>query len=494
MNLRSSHPVCVPAYLMIHGLFLLFLAPLVGWYVWALLVAAAVGAHAAADWLRERTSPKVVRTIGVIYTAAITLPILAAWFFVSFHSPIMWAAIALATGWVALLLWLKLDTVAAFVASVLLSLAILFPALAREGYEALLSASLIAAAGATVLLTTAFAGCLRKLGAVFFTLLLALFCTMAINDVFFFGMDRSPAEGRPKPGVAAILSWRASPSGFAKAFGTDLRFLELDPFGMLLVGSGRGVFAFNPREVRPLPVGPASDNAAVDYQRHRVYVATRDGRLSLLADEGLGLAGSVPLPRGALVARVAPEGVYALDEWRHVGLYNADTLALQKTWPSAPVSDLLPDGQGGFYLSTLTGRLEHHRPGSEIRTATLRRCGLFHLLALDEEGHRLFVSNMAGRRLQVFDATDLRLLKEVEVDRGCRNLLWEARKNMLLYGSYFDGDLVALNGTTLTEIGRVHLGRRLRTISSDGHGQALVASGGGLFVVDLAVAFGPGAR
>jgi hypothetical protein len=493
-ELRSQHPLCIPTYLMVHGLFLLFLEPAVGWIVWGLLVLAATAVHAASDWLREKLGVRMIRALAAVYAVVVGLPAVGHWLFVPFHSPILWIAITLAVGWLAWLLWRKWNIVAAIMTAALLAPAVLLPAMASGGTAALPVMGAVAAIGVVILLTAAFAGGVRKLGAIYWLLFALLFCSMAANDVFYHGMDQSAEEGAAKPGVTTILLWKTPPSPYLDTFGTDLRFLAREPYGRLLIGSAKGVFLVSPKEIRPLPVGPAGDNVAVGEQQRRVYAPTRDGRLSLLAGEGLGLAHSVPLPHGALVARFAPEGVYALDEWRHVGRYDPDTLAQQKTWPTMPVSDLAPDNLGGFFLTTLTGRLEHHRFGMDTQTAALPMLGVFHLLALDQDGRRLFVSNMGLRRLQVFDAHDLHLLKEVEVDRGCRNLWWDAQKSMLLYGSYFVGDLVALDGETLREIGRLHLGRRMRTLLPDGPGRVLVASGGGLFAVELAAAFGAGSQ
>jgi hypothetical protein len=188
------------------------------------------------------------------------------------------------------------------------------------------------------------------------------------------------------------------------------------------------------------------------------------------------------------VTRWAPEGVYALDEWRWVGLYDPATLELLKHWDVGPVSDLLPDETGGFFLTTLSGRLEHHRADGTTQTAPLHRLGLFHLMALDAAGGRLFVGNMAATRLQVFDARTLAMQREVEVGRGARSLLWRGAFGTLLVGEYFSGWLVAYD-SDLKEIGRVYAGRRLRSIQPLRSDSVLTASAAGALAINLPTVF-----
>ncbi len=479
--------------LMVHGLLLLFLAPLVGWGWWAVLLLAVTAAQLLADRLPER-GERVWRALRIAYLVLVGVPVAGHLIFALFHNPLAVIGIALLTGWLVGFLWARLDALAGFMAGVALALAVFIPAVSREGYALLPTMTVVATVGVALLYFMVFGGWLRQVGTTLFVLFFSLFCLMAVNDVFYHGRDTSAQADAHKPGITPILYWLTPPNPVITVLGTDLRFMARGYEKEYLIGSARGVYAATEKELRALPVGPAGDNVAVDAVNRRLYVPTRDGRLSLFASDGVGLATSAPLPHGALTAQLAPEGVYAIDEWRFLGVYDPANLTLLRERRVGPVSDVLPDGRGGYFLTTLTGRLEHHRLGLATQTAALRRGGLFHLLAYDPDGTRLFVSNMASTRLQVFSTIDLSLQREIIVDRGCRNVYWEASRNMLIYGSYFVGDLVALDGTDFHEIGRLHLGRRMRTIMPDGPGKVMVASGGGLFVVDLAAAFGSGPR
>jgi YVTN family beta-propeller protein len=110
-------------------------------------------------------------------------------------------------------------------------------------------------------------------------------------------------------------------------------------------------------------------------------------------------------------------------------------------------------------------------------------------LALDAAGTRLFVSNMASTRLTVVNAADLSEIRTVDVGRGARNLLWDEATHTLVIGLYFDGDLLVLGGDDLREVGRLHVGRRIRSLAPYGPGSIIVTSAGGAFVVRLDEAF-----
>lgn len=484
---RWLNYLLAPTLLLMHGLLLLFVAPAAGWLIFGFVVLAIALLHLFSAQIQAYLGPPSWRLLAAIYLIAVGLVTTVSWLFVAFHHPGTWLAIGLATALLAYLMFLGWDSLAGVFAVAILTVAVILPTLAKA--TSLLVMSLASAVGLSLILIVVFAGELRKLGRVTFLLFFALAASMGANDVFYHGVDLTGIKATQSAGVLPLIVWGRQPDKMLSLLGPDLRLLVKGPYDRLIIGSQKGLFVAGKKEIRPLPLGAAADNASTDYEYKRLFVATRDGKLSLLSGQKLELAAQTDLPHGALVTRVAANGVYVLDEWRWVGLYEPTRLELIRQWPSPPVSDLLPDGKGGFYLSTLTGRLEHHWANEEIHVAGLQKTGVFHLLALDEQGQRLFATNMAGRRLSVFDTESLKEIVRIKVDRGCRNVFWDEKTRTLLLGSYFKGDLVALRGEKLAEVGRLHVGRRVRSITAEVPGRVLVVSAGGMFVVDLAGVF-----
>lgn len=485
-GIESAHPLSLIAKVLIHGLLLLFLAPAVDWVVWFFIVLGVAALHGGGDVARRFLPLRVVRTTAIAYSVFVTLPVLASWMLILFYSPGLWLAIGLATAWLVWLLWLRLDSLAAMFGAALIAVAVLLPTQIKG--SSLLVMSLVGVSGLTIFLAAAFADRFRDLGRVLIALFVLLAMAMGANDVFYQAGAKVDITTSGRQGVLPIYQWDQAPPSLRNKLGTGLRFVEFDPFGRMIIGTQNGVFLASRKDMSLLPVGPAGDNAGVDEHERRVYLATRDGKLSLLEGAATALSKQIDLPHGALVTRVAPEGVYVLDEINWVGLYDKGTLTLKENWSRLlfPVCDLQPDGEGGFFLSSLTGRVEHHRAEGAVQRASVCRLGLFHLMALDQENKRLFVGNMAAKTISVFSTDDLSLINELATDRGVRNLHWDAETNTLLAGSYFRGEVIAYRGRTeLREIGRLPVGRRVRTIAPGDPGTALVASGGGLFALSL---------
>ncbi len=468
-----------------HGCLLLFWAPVLGWDVWFFAVLGVTAYDTGAPW--RRIPARAHRAAAMVYTFAVGLPLLLSNALLLFYAPVWWLGVALLTALFAALLWRGLAPLAGMLAAATIAGAVMSASFDR--YVSLAVMALVATLGVTAVLLMTFSPVVKRVSPWLLAGLFLFAPTFAANDWFYRGLDRIERATYEHPGLRALMSLREDGPGWRQRLGTDLRFAERGFGGKLLIGAGRGVTEVGTMHIRALPLGPAGDNLTVDARNGRVIVATRDGFLSSLNGNDMGVDVQVKLPHGALVTRRAPEGVYALDEWSHVGLYEPLTLRELKSWRITGVSDLLPDGEGGFFLSTLWGGVRRITTDGQTIRGRVQRIGIFHLLAYDRAGGRLFVGNMAGRRIDVLRANDLQRTGTIPVGRGIRNLLWDEQTNLLVAGDYFSGALIALDGETLHEVGRIALGRRLRTIAADGPGRVLAASAAGYFAVDLAAAF-----
>jgi len=471
--------------LLAHGCLLLCWAPLLGWDVWFFVVIGVTVSDAGGRW--RRIPARAQRMAAIAYAFLVGLPLLLSNALLLFYAPAWWLGIALLTAVFAALLRRDLAPLAGMLAAATIAGAAM--AASFDRFIPLSTMALVAALGVTIVLLPTFSPVVKRMSP---WLLIGLFLfasTFAANDWFYRGIDRIERATYEHAGLQALLSLREDGPGWRQRLGTDLRFVERGFDGKLLIGAGSGVTEVGTQQVRALPLGPAGDNITVDPANRRVIAATRDGFLSLLHGGDLGVITQVKLPHGALVTRLAPEGMYALDEWSHVGLYEPSSLRELKSWRIVGVSDLLPDGEGGFFLSTLWGGVRRYAADGRVVYGHAQRSGVFHLLAYDRVGGRLFVGNMAGRRIDILRASDLQTTGTIMVERGIRNLFWDEHTNLLIAGDYFSGALIALDGETWHEVGRIALGRRLRTIAADGPGRVLAASAAGYFAVDLAAAF-----
>lgn len=472
--------------LLVHGCLLLFWAPILDWDVWFFVVLGVAALDVGGPSL-PRVPNRVRRAAWILYFTLVGPPLILSYLLVAFYAPDWWLGITLLTalfGW-----WLLRDwtPTAGMLAAVTIAVAVLLPTMARGASLAVMS--VVAALGATIFLMVMFSPTVKRMRPLLIIGFFLFVPTFAANDWFYHGMHTTDPQLYKREGVRVMMSLRYDGAAWRRQLGTDLRFVERGLEGRLLVGTGRGVMEVDEQRVRSLPIGSAGDNVAVDKANRRVIAATRDGRVSLLTGSELGVSAQALLPHGALVTRLAPEGVYALDEWSHVGLYDPTTLQERKTWRITGVSDLLPDGEGGFFVSTLWGGVSRHFADGRIAQGTARRWGVFHLLAYDRAKGRLFVGNMAGRTIGVYRASDLQRVDSLVVGRGIRNLHWDDETNLLVAGNYFSGALIALDGETWREAGRLSLGRRLRAIAPDGPGRVLVTTAAGFYAVDLPAAF-----
>ena len=468
--------------LLVHGLLCLFIVPLAGWPAWAALTVGAAAAGVARPWRSTAPGRFARRGVLIAYFVAVSLPALLSWLLVAFFSFWLWLLIDLTF---LINFWLvrrDLTPIAGLIAATVLSALVFVATEARLSSDEVMA--LVTAAGLTLLLLTIYADRLSVIGKPLFLVFFLAAAAMGANDFFYHGTDIRLSRLKDRPGVETLLAWNRQTAAFVGLFGTDLRFAQRNGYGDLVVGGGRGVFLSRRFETYQLPVGPAGDNFVVDPETKEAYLPTRDGWIARLHSPEMALGEQQKLARGALVARWGGEGLYVADEWMQVRLFEPRRLLPVRDWHDGPISDLLADPAGGFFLSTLTGNL-HKYSGDSIRgRAELSLLGLFHLLAIDPETSRLFVGNMAGKKIQVFRADTLAPLGEAPVDRGIRNLYWDAGTRILWLGSYFRGELIALDGESLREIGRLFVGRRVRSIAPNGDGRILVLSAGGMVIVD----------
>lgn len=491
----------------VHGLLLSFLpgalrfftgpVAAVWWWIAASALAGVISAqHDRLGALLGKTAGRTLLGGYLVITGGYAF---LSWTVVWFHSRGIWLSISVLLVLVVYLLARRWDPLLGMPVAAILTTTIFSAAQACFSDYRVWTA--VAAGGLLFLLVTIFADRLASVGRLFFPAFLVLAVSFGANTAFYRGFDKGVSAIYGKPGVVSLIHlWEMYEVAAQKTFlGFGLRFVQRTDLGnkqRYLVGVDQGVFLVDPDEMnlfkrpRQLAVGPAADNVSPDDPHKRIFLATRDGILSRLDGSELAILHQAKLPRGALATRLAEEGVYAADEWNRIGLYDPNDLTLLKEWRSpGPISDLLPDGKGGFFLTTLTGRLRHYRADGEVIERSVLRRGIFHLLALDSAGGRLFVSNMASDKMQVFQADDCSPLQTVEVGRGARNLLWEQSLGVLVVGHYFSGDLTVLDGSDFHEIGRLNVGKRLRTISSYEPGAVLTASAGGLFAVKLSMVF-----
>ncbi|NLH51125.1 MAG: hypothetical protein GX444_21330 [Myxococcales bacterium] len=468
--------------LLVHGLLCLFVAPLAGWPVWAALTIGAAAVGVARSWRLNLPGRSVRRAVLAGYFIAVSVPALLSWVLVAFFSIGLWLVIGLACLAIFWLVCRDLTPIAGLIAATVLSALVFVATEARLSSDEVMA--LATAAGLTLLLLTIYADRLAVIGKPLFLVFFLAASAMGANDFFYHGTDIRLSRIGERPGVETILAWNRKAAAFVGRFGTDLRFAQRNGYGDLVVGGDRGVFLARPFETVQLPVGPAADNFAVDPETKDAYLPTRDGRIARLSSPEMDLGEQQKLARGALVARRGGEGIYVADEWTQVRLFEPQRLLAIRDWHDGPISDLLADPAGGFFLSTLTGKLRRYSGDSIRGQAELSPLGLFHLLAIDPATARLFVGNMAGKKIQVFRTDTLAPLGEVPVDRGIRNLYWDDSARVLWLGSYFRGDLIALDGESLREIGRLFVGRRIRSIAPNGDGRLLVLSAGGIVIVD----------
>lgn len=469
-----------------HGAVLAVWQPCLGWTAWLPTVFLVAVLWTIGDKLAVVVGEKTARLAVILYTAVAVVSVGLPWFFTWLHAAGLAVLIAFATAWLAWLLAVRQDGLAATTGAALLA-AVWLPAADASLVSLTWAAPLLALAFACVLVAL-FAGRADRLGRRFVGLFVFVGMTLGANAGFLHGIDLDVAHLRDREddGIIPVYIWDNRPQSLKDTIGAEVHYASPGPKGGMVFGSDNGVSSLEGREIRPLPLGAAADNFVIDPQRSRAYLGLRDGRVIMLHEAQLAIAAQTRLPHGAGVVRLGRDGVWATDRWRHVGLYDRYSLKQLGAWRTRPLSDIVADGKGGFFAASLDGTLSHFQGDDAPRGAPLRRTGLLHALALDAKGRRLFATNFLGTTLQVLDADDLSLKDEIEIGRGGRTALWVDALGVLVVGRYFDGEMVVLGDQPLRVIGALRVGRRLRGIQPYRPTQVLTASAAGVFAIDLA--------
>ncbi len=472
----------------VHGLLLLFLVRRIGWLPWLGLAGGAGLLCACSDRLRARLGRRVARAAGVVYGALVGGAAVFSWIHVCFFNPWLCILIGLFTLWTVVMLVAGLEPLAGVWLAVGLAVAGFAVADARLATTPF--AIVLLAAGLAILLTCVFAGRLRTVGRGFVALFCLAAAAAAANDVFAHGVDFSGGSVKA-PGVHPIVTWTPGSHAWKSQLGLNLHFAGVDSFNRLLIGAANGIFLFDPAMIAQLPVGPGGGDVAADFANHRLFAATRDGVLDRIDGKDLPVVLQQGLPGGGRRVRLAPEGVYVLAGRRWLGLYEPETLKLRRQWSDESFADILPDGEGGFFAATRRGRLLRYPPdGARPISVSVGFWPGGCSLAYDRAGGRLFVAVARSRALRVYAAEGLRLLRTVKIGWGARELVWSEKHAALFVGRYFAGEVLALAGDDLREVGRVALGPRLTSLALDEKEKyVLAADAAGVFSLDIAAAF-----
>jgi len=105
-------------------------------------------------------------------------------------------------------------------------------------------------------------------------------------------------------------------------------------------------------------------------------------------------------------------------------------------------------------------------------------------LACDEQNKRLFVSDWLGTSIRVLTLRDVVPVAVIPAERGIRRLVYDEKRELLLAGSYFAGDVLIYKPYVGGSPRRIHVGRRARNLSIDGD-RCLGVSAAGVFSIDL---------
>jgi len=109
----------------------------------------------------------------------------------------------------------------------------------------------------------------------------------------------------------------------------------------------------------------------------------------------------------------------------------------------------------------------------------------FHFTTIDPDHRRVFMGSTASGELQVLDLDALTLAKSIQLEPGLRNHNYDAQRGLALVSNYFQGILHIIDSRTLTEVGRLSFGPRLRWVETDGQtGEWYCTSGAGGFRID----------
>ncbi|HPQ68339.1 MAG TPA: hypothetical protein PKW95_04380 [bacterium] len=106
----------------------------------------------------------------------------------------------------------------------------------------------------------------------------------------------------------------------------------------------------------------------------------------------------------------------------------------------------------------------------------------FHFTTVDPRYRRAFLGSTATGELRILNLDTLAWEKSLQLEPGLRNHNFDRQRGLALVGNYFKGILHVIDSRTLTEIGRLYLGPRLRWVQIDEQtGEWYCTSGAGGF-------------
>ncbi len=245
--------------------------------------------------------------------------------------------------------------------------------------------------------------------------------------------------------------------------------------------------------IRYLP----SDDLAADCERDAAYVGQfmengidrlsrarpeRPARaLGNLFVERLPIDCPIQTPWWLLLDR-SGEHLYILDEQNQISVadlssHRCDVAATgDKLWDFAIDSDrqrLILGDAGRVRIVSTDGRIDEETIDLPGRSRWILTAAHKTKVAMAADG-TIYAAYMNAGTVAKLGRDPLRLEATARLGRGLRLLLWDERRNVAYVGNRVTGDLVAIDGATLAERGRVHVGRRMRTLSLTPDGQALL--------------------
>ncbi len=313
-------------------------------------------------------------------------------------------------------------------------------------------------------------------------LLVPLVCTM-------FAFYRAPEPPlAPVPGVTWLHSAAdpASP-GRVKA-GDDLRFAARDCRGRLLLGgASRPGLEWLPPVSAVVDPAPTGDNLVpVCGAVNGVLYGSRDGRVVWRTEEGQ--SGDYYMGQPVLTVQFDPRRylVFGMNRLtRLVTLRWPELQPLAERTGGISIDILISPAQGVLYRSVFLRGVEMLEPASlNVMGTYPMRSSVGGTMDLDEPHRRLFLSDWLGNQLHVLDARDLTPVSTLATDRGIRRVVFDSRRQLLLAGSYFRGDVLVYRPYVGGVPQRVHVGRRVRGLTLDGD-RCLGVSASGVFALNL---------
>lgn len=213
-----------------------------------------------------------------------------------------------------------------------------------------------------------------------------------------------------------------------------------------------------------------------------------------------------PVPKvqigGPTLLQLSPDGrrLYAIDDtngqFRRIDVATGhEDLELRECLPNGLFVD---ETHGRVYLPSC-GWLDVYATatGRQLGHVDLRR-GFdppfpfgphFHRVTGDPTTGKVFVSYLETGRVYRIDGVSGALEAEKRVGRGVRDITWDAHNHVVWVGNYVTGDLLMLDPDSLDVVGRIPVGRRIRSIepSLDGRRVYVTSAVGGIRVDVAAV-------